>query len=106
MPNIDRRRDRRLPLERRMKLMCPLTGRYYAGRTRDYSAGGVLLALDGTWRLGPGQQVRVGIDWTGREGLIKSDTMPVASVVRAASLDGREHLAVAFEQRQEQAAAA
>ena len=106
MPNTDRRRDRRLPLERRVKLMCPLSGRCYAGRTRDYSAGGALLTLDGRWRLGPGQQVRVGIDWTGRQGLIRSDSMPAASVVRAASLDGREHLAIAFEQRQESAAAA
>ena len=106
MMHTNRRHDRRVPLDRRVKLMCPITGRCYGGQTQNYSAGGALVALDGPWQPAPGQHVRVGIDWTGRQGLIRSETMPKASVVRASALEGCRHLAIAFDQRQEPVAAA
>lgn len=101
MPHTDRRRDDRVPLQRRVKLICPLTGRCHGGQTRNYSAGGTLVALDTPWTLAPGQRVRIGIDWAGRQGLIRSEQMPQASVIRAVASPGSGHLALAFDQRQE-----
>ena len=106
MTNTERRRDSRFSLQRRVKLMCTLTGRCYSGRTEDYSAGGAMLVLDGPSQLAQGQRIRLGVDWTGRQGVIKSDAMPQASVVRSLTLAGRRHLAVAFDQRQALAASA
>ena len=106
MTNTERRRDHRVPLERRVKLMCPITGRCYGGQTRDFAAGGVCVELDGRGQLAPGTRVRIGIDWTGRQGLLRAESMPQASIVRSAAFDGRSHLGLAFEQRQELAASA
>jgi len=86
--------------------MCPATGRCWAGNTEDYSAGGTKLSLDEPLHLAPGQLLKVGIDWTGRQGLLRSEMMPKATVVRTVAMDGQEHVAVAFDQRQELAASA
>lgn len=104
MTDTEKRRDCRFSLKRRVKVMCPTTGRCWAGQTEDYSAGGVKLTIDEPWHMAPGQPLRVGIDWTGRQGLFHSNKMPRATVVRTVALAGRQHLAVAFDQRQELAA--
>ena len=106
MTDTERRRDYRFSLQRRVKLMCPNTGRCYAGQTEDYSAGGAKLTLDEPWHVTQGQRLRVGIDWTGRQGLLQSRTMPEATVVRTVALTGPQHLAVAFDKRQELAVSA
>ena len=106
MTDTEKRRDTRFSLNRRVKILCPLTGRCYSGRTKDYSAGGALLVLDRPSKLSQGRRVRLGVDWTGRQGVIRSDAMPEAAIVRSLTLAGRPHLAVAFDQRQELAASA
>lgn len=106
MTDTERRRDHRFSLQRRVKVMCPTTGRCYAGQTEDCSAGGARLTLDEPWQVTPGQRLRVGIDWSGRQGLLRSETMPEATVVRTVPLTGPQHLAVAFDQRQELAISA
>jgi len=106
MTSTDKRHDSRFPLQRRVKLMCPTTGRCYAGRTTDYSAGGAMLVMDGPSQLSPGEPVRMGIDWTGRQGVIKSEMMPKACIVRSMTLADKQHVAIAFDQRQLLAASA
>ncbi len=106
MTSTNKRRDSRFALQRRVKLLCPATGRCYAGRTSDYSAGGALLVMDGPSQLSPGEPVKVGLDWTGRQGLIKSEMMPKACIVRSMTHADKQHVAIAFEERQLLAASA
>jgi hypothetical protein len=108
--DAERRLDTRLPLQRRVKLVCTQTGRCVAGETCDYSSGGALVQLDpgaaamAQWQ--PGRDVRVGIDWTGRQSMFIADLLPTARVVRSADCAGRRRIALAFVQRQPLAASA
>ena len=107
MDNHERRCFARLPLERRVKVMCPETGRCLGGITRNYSSGGCLVELDASAfvsRLKAGMQIRVGIDWTGHQGLLQAAQMPQASVIRTIGLTDRPQLALAFAHIQELAA--
>jgi len=111
MPNdAERRLDARLPLQRRVKLVCTQTGRCVAGEMCDYSAGGALVQLDPgapvLAQLQPGRDVRVGIDWTGAQSIFIADLLPTARVVRSGNHAGRRRIAVAFAHRQPLAASA
>jgi len=109
MTNNERRQDARLPLQRRVKLVCQSSGRCLSGSTHDVSASGCLIDLDETSSLSSliaGAPVRVGIDWTGRQGILQTELMPPAQVVRMLGIDGRRHVAISYAQRQELAATA
>jgi hypothetical protein len=104
MAESDRRRDPRFPLQRRVKLMCTGSGRCFGGTTTNCSAGGALVELDGSPGPLPGEAIRVGIDWTGGQGLMRAELMPDASVVRSMPRDGHDLVAIVFAQPQHQAA--
>jgi hypothetical protein len=46
MNHNERHKYARLPLKRRVKLMCTRSGRCYGEQTGDYSAGGCNIVLD------------------------------------------------------------
>lgn len=99
MTPSERRQYARMPLKRRVKLMCTSSGRCFAGQTEDYSAGGCRVALDASG-LEAGAQVKVAVDWTGRMGLAQAELMPSATVVRALQFDNQPQVALAFAQVQ------
>lgn len=84
----ERRAHARLPLSRRVKVVCAETGRCYGGATRDVAAGGVCVRLDRPAAIAAGTRVRIAVDWTGSQGVVTADLMPEATVVRHLSLDG------------------
>jgi hypothetical protein len=108
--DAERRLDARLPLQRRVKLVCAQTGRCVAGHTCDYSPGGALVQLDPgapvLAQLRPGRDVRVGIDWSGAQSMFIADLLPTARVVRNGSHPDGRRIALAFTHRQPLAASA
>lgn len=58
----DRRRFTRVATTRRCKVWEPRRRRYYAGTTRDLSAGGLLVRLDLPIPLEPGDRLFVAVE--------------------------------------------
>lgn len=103
----DRRKHERHPLERPAKLFCPDSGRFLAGRTRNISAGGVLVEVDGCDPLQSGDEVLMTIAFGDRFIVPMSELVP-CSVIRAVR-DGcgaNATLAIAYDNATETAISA
>ena len=75
---VDRRRRPRVAQERAVKVYDPAAGRYFAGHTRDRSAGGYCLDLPARCPARPGQTAMayVGPDLAGRgAGLVSAASL-------------------------------
>lgn len=96
----DRRREARLPIERPVKLQCQVTGKYVAGRTSNLSDGGMLIVIDNPSLLVPGQRIKIGVQQTRQDVVLKAGQMTPATVVRSMGIGGRQTVAVQFDQRQ------
>lgn len=93
---IDRRKYTRHSLSRPCKVYHEATGRYWPAVTWDCSSGGVLVALEATRELSPGDRVVVYIAWSSCGLLSKKDGL-VAEVKRCLPrTDGRQMLGVQF----------
>ena len=93
----ERRRRPRLSLAYPVKLWCVETGRFLAGATEDLSAEGALIRVQHPSLLVPGQRLRVGIAWSGRDALIMQRQMLPAIVVRSLGHGETQHVAVSFD---------
>lgn len=98
----DRRQSLRCPLDRPAKIRLEDSGRYRSAVVVNLSSGGALLRVEGPGRYLPGRRVRLGLEASRQPGVIRLDTMPEATVVRALSLDDAHHLGVRFEEAQEE----
>ncbi len=96
----DRRREARLNIERPVKLQCQVTGRYVSGTTTNLSNSGMLIVIEHPSLLVPGQRVKVGVQQTRQNVVIKANEMATATVVRSLGMRGRQTVAVQFDQRQ------
>ncbi|MEM1097973.1 MAG: PilZ domain-containing protein [Planctomycetota bacterium] len=97
VPDADRRRFRRVRLDRPIKLRCADEERSQHAECVDASAGGVLLRLQCEHRFEPGRRVRVGIPADRDTGLILADDLVEATVVRCLSHGDAHYLAAAFD---------
>lgn len=77
----DRRQFPRADLNRPCKIFLPAAARFLAGRTRNLSAGGALVEIDGPRDLKPGDTLELGIAWSNRA-LLPADALIEAKVVR------------------------
>ncbi len=103
----DRRLDRRLQLDRPVKVRDPRGGKYMPGHTLNVSPGGLLIALRGGAHLPAGTPIEVAIDWTGSTPLVRQSVMVPATIVRRAGVNGADtYLALRFANRQSMALAA
>lgn len=91
----DRRQHTRHPLERPAKIFCPATGRFLAGRTRNISAGGVLIEVDVTESIGAGDEIQLTIAFGDRFIVPMSELVP-ASIVRTSAADDASSVALAI----------
>ena len=99
--NKERRHDVRSAVSRPVKIRCRLTERYYSGVTSNVSQGGAMIDVDHPSQMVDGQRLEVGIAWTNRQMLLSGDELVVATVMRSIGLNGRQRVAVRFDQRQE-----
>jgi len=91
----ERRRGARLAVSRPCKVFEPRSGKYRAGMTRNISAGGMLLRLDRTVHLEPGDRLFIAVARRRVHGLLRSCDMLEATVVRArADTSGESMIAV------------
>ncbi len=97
VPDADRRRFRRVRLDRPVKLRCGEDDRAHRAECVDASAGGVLIRLQSDHRLEPGRRVRVGIPSSRNAGLLLADDLVEATVVRCLSHGDTHYLAAAFD---------
>jgi c-di-GMP-binding flagellar brake protein YcgR len=63
------------------KILRPAVARYLSARTADVSAGGALLDIDTTRPLIEGEEIEIGVAWTGT-GLLSTRDLVTARVVR------------------------
>ena len=101
----ERRRDPRLDVTRPVKLHCPDTGRYWAGRTCNLSPGGAMVEVAHPSLLVPGQAVQLGVAWTSRQTLLNANDLVDATVVRSLGDGAVQYVAVSFAHRLPLAAA-
>jgi hypothetical protein len=101
----ERRRDARLEVTRPVKLQCPETGRYWAGRTCNVSPGGAMVEVAHPSLLVPGQAVKLGVAWTNRQTLLNANDLVDATVVRSLGEGAVQYVAVSFAHRLPLAAA-
>jgi len=103
----DKRADRRVQLDRAVKMYDPRGGKYMPGHTLNVSAGGMLVALRGGAHLPGGSPIEVAVDWAGSADLLSQSDLVPATVVRRAGVNGAEtYVALQFASRQELALAA
>jgi len=96
-PLPERREQDRLSLSRPVKIFDPKANRYIPGCTTNVSQSGALLNIPQPLLIKPGDTVYVGIALKRREGLLLSNEMIEAQVVRClATEDDQTHLAVRF----------
>ena len=106
MPQFERRRHARMPIERPVKIQCAITGRFLGGRTQNLSTGGALLYIDNASMLVPGQRVKVGVAWTPHDAVLKADKLPTATVIRSLGFGPEQTVAIQFDQPQQLAESA
>ncbi len=100
MVDLDRRAHQRLRVARPCKLYVPKTQRYLPGSTRNVSAGGALLSAVAHPAVAAGDRLWVGIALTRRQGILLSNQMLKATVVRLTlAADGEMVLALRFGDR-------
>jgi|GEM_PF-2681074 len=94
----DRRKHTRHPLTRPAKLFCPGSGRFLAGRTRNISAGGVLVEIDAPDSITSGDAIKLTIAF-GDRFIVPMSELVGGSVVRAITTDNAETtcLAIAYD---------
>ncbi|MEM1445544.1 MAG: PilZ domain-containing protein [Planctomycetota bacterium] len=97
VPDADRRRFRRVRLDRPVKLRCDDDNHSQHAECVDASAGGVLIRLQSDHRLEPGQRIRVGIPAERNSALLLADDLVEATVVRCLSHGDAHYLAAAFD---------
>ncbi len=90
MVDLDRRAHQWLRVARPCKLSVPKTRRYLPGSTRNVSAGGALLRVVAHPAVATGDRLWVGIALTRRQGILLSNQMLKATVVRLARAAGGE----------------
>lgn len=95
--SAERRRFQRSALTRPVKLRCEKTGRYFSAEGIDASAGGALLRLGTGSHLPVGEPVRLGIAAEENHGLLLSDDLIEARVVRCLGHPDARYVAVQFE---------
>lgn len=85
-------------MERSAKLFCPRTGRFFAGRTTNISAGGVLVELDALEAIGSGDEIRMTIAF-GDRFIVPMSELVSGTVIRASRTDdaARSRLAIAYD---------
>ncbi|MEM1184179.1 MAG: PilZ domain-containing protein [Planctomycetota bacterium] len=88
------------------KILRPAVARYLSARTADVSAGGALLEIDTTRPLIEGEDIEIGVAWSG-SGLLSTRDLVTARVVRTRPLhENRQEVAVRFARIQAPAAQA
>ncbi|MEY3231799.1 MAG: PilZ domain [Planctomycetota bacterium] len=101
-PAADRRAETRAPLSCACKVLHEASGRYWYATARDVSRHGMLLGVESTRPLQPGDRVMVHVAWSptpllaSREGVIaevkrvmpRIDGVQYVGVRFAAALDG------------------
>lgn len=92
----DRRRFTRIPLCRPVKWQDARGGRYHSARSRDVSAGGMLLEMAAPVALRPGQALRVTVPGRAAPAVIHDAALTDARVVRVSSDADGWRAAVAF----------
>lgn len=93
----DRRRFRRHPLGRPVRLRCIETGRAIAGEGIDASAGGALLRVDHGEGFRVGQALSLGISARRSAALVLTDDLIDARVVRCLSHGESRYVALSFD---------
>ena len=106
MTGKERRRDPRVQVLRPVKTRCAESGKFYAGRMRNVSAGGALLEIDHPSLMVPGQPIRLGVAWADRQVVLDAGDMIDATVVRSLGRGPTQHVAVQFAQRHQELVAA
>lgn len=101
MTTPERRRDARISMDRPAKVQCVMTGRYLPGVTCNVSSTGALLQLNSASLLVQGQRLRVGVAWNDHTAIIQNAQMTEAVVVRSFGINGRQQVALCFDERQE-----
>lgn len=102
----ERRKDTRIPLTRPVKIRCAESGKYHGGTTRNISARGALVQINGGSHWFIGQTVQVGVAWTSGQSVLTAVNMATGKVVRRPSLDHGDQVAIEFQQMQELAVCA
>lgn len=97
LADADRRRFRRVKLDRPVKFRCDGDDRGQRAECVDASAGGVLLRLQSDQRLEPGRRVRIGIPIHRQSALLLADELLEATVVRCLSHGDTHYLAASFD---------
>lgn len=77
----ERRRGDRIAMRRPCKIYDPRTRKYVAGSTCNVAPGGMLLLVDRTLELHPGDRVYIGVA-PRRHALLRSEELVEAEVVR------------------------
>jgi len=104
-PILERRTHGRADAMLGCKILRPAVARYLSARTVDVSAGGAQLEIDTTRPLIDGEDIEVGVAWTG-SGLLSTRDLVTARVVRASEIhDNRQKVAVRFARVQADAGA-
>ncbi|WP_432796999.1 PilZ domain-containing protein [Poriferisphaera sp. WC338] len=106
MHSSERRRDLRIRIARSVKMLNTLTGKYVAGKTLNVSAGGAMMVFDRTAKLSPGQRVDIGISRDAHDVLLAKNDMMHATVIRSETQADSIKIAVAFNERRTNSAAA
>ena len=88
MVDMNRRAHQRLRVARPCKLYVPKTRRYLPGSTRNVSAGGALLRVAAHPAVAAGDRLWVGIALKRSQGILMSNQMLKATVVRLAHAAG------------------
>ena len=103
----DRRKHQRHSIERPAKLFCPKSGRFLAGRTRNISAGGVLVEVDACETVESGDSVLMTVAFGDRFIVPMSELVP-CSVIRTNrnDSDSGATLAIAYDNAAETAMSA
>lgn len=92
----ERRTSQRLDLARPCKMYVPRIGKYVAGSTWNFSAGGALLQIDRPTPIEPGDRLFVGVAVKRRQPIFCSTEMLEAGVVRVLPTDDSITVAIRF----------
>lgn len=95
-PASDRRVEARVPLSCACKVLHEPSGRYWYARARDVSRHGMLLGVESTRALQPGDRLVVHVAWSPRP-LLATDQGVIAEVKRVMPrIDGVQYVGVRF----------
>ncbi len=94
----DRRQHTRRPTEHSAKLFCPKSGRFLSGRTRNISAGGILVEIGAPGWLSAGDAVQLTIAF-GDRFIVPMSDLVAGTIIRTRQTDNPEiqTLAIAYD---------